>query len=317
MLGKKKGLVVAHKDIEHVFAGIPGVGTLHHGSVAGDDDFADYDIQFVIGSQHAPPSEITRLASAEARCRVPYAKPLRTPCAVLMENGTGVAIERLAYADPRLQAIHAGIYDSGVVQAVGRARGINRTAANPVDIYVFANLPLPMPVASVERCQPISRLDQMFLDGCVPINAADMARFCSHLFPSAEAAAQARHRWGGAEAMRARVRQLGHRAGEAWATVLCHPKGKGQKSRILFVRRDKLADVEAAIGKEFGGYLIFKYKPLTTGGGQAWEVEDHDIGRKRDLFLPMSDSSPRRRRRSPSRLVCRRARPPPGQGELF
>jgi putative DNA primase/helicase len=94
-----------------------------------------------------------------------------------MEDGFGVAIERLAYADPRLQAVHAGIYDSGIVQAIGRARGLNRTADTPVDVCVYANLPLPMPVATIERYKPISRLAKMFLNGCVPTNARDMRRF--------------------------------------------------------------------------------------------------------------------------------------------
>jgi hypothetical protein len=247
MLGREKGLVVCHQDIEHAFAGIPGVTALHHGSVAGDDDFGDIDALFVVGGPFAPPSEIAKLASAEARCRVPYAKPVRTPCVALMADGSGLQFERLAYADPRLQSVHAGIYDSGIIQAIGRARGMNRTANNPVDIHVFANLPLPMAVTTIERWKRPSRLDRMFLAGFVPTNAAVMYRLYPQLFRSRHAATQARHRWGKAAGIEARVRTLNALAGAAWDVVLCQPDGQGRKARPAFVRHDRLAAAESDV----------------------------------------------------------------------
>ena len=60
MLGKQSGLVVAHQDIEHAFTGLAGVNTLHHGSVAGDDDFGNVDA--------APADGIYPTSETQARC---------------------------------------------------------------------------------------------------------------------------------------------------------------------------------------------------------------------------------------------------------
>jgi putative DNA primase/helicase len=241
MLGKGKGLVVAHKNVEHRFANIPKVATLHHGSVAGDDDFAGIDALFVVGGPFAPPGETRKLAQAESRSRLAYGKPTRTPCSVVLdhphlERPTGVQIERLAYADPRLQAVHAGVYDAGIIQAVGRARGLNRGGNNPVDIYVYANLPLPMPVTTIERTKPVSRLDRMFLAGHVPTNAADMAREHRGMFPSADAAAKARDRWGKLHGAQARVLQLAQLSGDAWDSGCGNPMPEATKPASLLCR---------------------------------------------------------------------------------
>jgi hypothetical protein len=62
----KTALVIVHMEHEHAFWGIPGVRTLHHGDVAGDDDFGAVDIVFHIGGPFARPKQIARQTSAEA-----------------------------------------------------------------------------------------------------------------------------------------------------------------------------------------------------------------------------------------------------------
>ena len=316
MLGRQSGLVITHQDTEHAFTGIPNTKVLHHGNVAGDDDFRAVEALFVIGGPFAPPGAIAKIASAEARCRVPYATPVRTPCVGLMEAGHGVALERQAYADPRLQAVHAGIYDSGIIQAIGRARGLRRTAANPVDVYLYANLPLPVPIASIDIYRQPSRLERMFLADGVPVNAADMHREYpgKPMFPSEAAAAKARERWGGRAGMQAQVRDLAQRAGVAWDILTWQPKAKGHKGRVRFLPHAQLAAFAAEVIREFGGYVIFQAEPLYRP--PVWQ-EDIDIGGKRDLFLPMSESSRKRPSPRPGRISWAPPRAPPYQGELL
>jgi putative DNA primase/helicase len=323
MLGKKSGLVVCHKDVEHAFTDITNVKTLHHGSVAGDDDFHGIDSLFVVGGPFAPPGETRKLAQAEARCRILYGKPVRTPCSVtldhpFLEHATGVQIERLAYADPRMQRVHEGVYDAGIIQAVGRARGLNRGENNPVDIFVYANLPLPLPVTTIERTKPVSRLDKMFLAEHVPTNARDMARAHPRMFPSAAAAAQARQRWHKLDGMQRRIVQLAQLAGDAWDEVLWQPDAKGHKARISFVPHAKRGEFKAEVIRNFGGYLIWQERPLYRPDG--W-VEDMDIPGKRDFFLGMSDSSwdgqPRMRVSRAARAARPAQRAPPDQIALF
>jgi hypothetical protein len=293
MLGKKAGLVICYRAIEQAFAGIPNVKTLHHGSVAGDDDFRDIDALFVIGGPFARRRDIARIASAEARCWVPVAEPERTPCAALLADGGGVELTRLAYPDPRAQAVHAGIYGGAIEQAIGRARGINRTAADPVDVYVYANLPLSVPLASIERSWPPNRVAKMVLRGAVHANAADMHRFCPDLFPSPAAARQAMHRWGGAEAVRAEARRLFHKSSEPCLAVTWQPKGRGYHSRTDYVLRSRLEAFRTAVLREYpDGLEDWKLGVFTTGRPPPRGGEDCDTIGKEDSFPMVSHSSP-------------------------
>jgi hypothetical protein len=98
--------------------------------------------------------------------------------------------DRLAYEDRAAQAIHAGIYDQSFVQGgLGRGRGINRTADTPLEIRILGNVPLPVPIHSIDRWRPINRIAKMLLRGAVHLNAGDMHCFYPNLFPSTDAAA--------------------------------------------------------------------------------------------------------------------------------
>jgi hypothetical protein len=292
MLDGTKGLVIPYQGIEHCFSGIPGVKTLHHGSVAGDDDFASVDKVFVIGGPFAQARDIADIASAEARRRIPVAPPEQTVCAGVMEDGTGVQFRRLAYTRKSSQAVHAGIYDSAIVQAIGRARGINRTAATVVEIYVLGNVPLPMPLASIERFHPISRIDKMVLAGAVHTNPADMRRFFPLLFPSADAARQARRRWGGASAMRAEARHHYRRCPEPSLAISWQPNGQGHRPRTTYVLRSAVDAFHAHVLREFPDGLATWNMVAFTSGAAPWRGgEDPDTPGKEASLPGMSDSS--------------------------
>jgi len=314
-----RNLVVTHKAYESGFKGIAGLDTRHHGDVAGDDDYGDVENLFVMGGPFARPRDIASRASAETRRRVLEAKPVRTLCAGMLIIGQGFAFERLAYTDPDAMTVHTDIYDTAIVQAIGRGRGINRTERTPLEVYVYGNLPLPIPVTTIERWKRPSRLDKMFLAGHVPTNAAVMHRLYPELFPSERAASKARERWGGTSAIEARVHELAERAGAPWDIVLCQPDGKGRKARHSFVKRDRLAKAEAAVARAFGGPCrIWNAQPLHRPPDCR---EDSDIPRKSDLFLGMSESSThtKKRRGPPTPRVLRSVAPraPPRQETLF
>ena len=179
----RKVLVITHLEQEHAFTGIPSVRTLHHGNLVGDDDFGDVDLIISIGDRSRRPDEIARLASAEAGRLIKPARPTATSCRALMADGSGVEFERLAYADPTMQAVHASIYDQSFLQgALGRGRGLRRTAEDPLEIRVFGNVPLPVPLTSLTRWHRPSRIEKMLLAGVVPLTAIGMSRFFPDLF---------------------------------------------------------------------------------------------------------------------------------------
>ena len=62
-----------------------------------------------------------------------------------------------------------------MLQAVGRARAINRTADHPVEIDILGNLPLPLAIDTVLKWHAPSAVVQMVLLGLVLDSGADLA----------------------------------------------------------------------------------------------------------------------------------------------
>jgi putative DNA primase/helicase len=97
---------------------------------------------------------------------------------------------------PIAEAIRWQIREGEVVQAVGRARGVNRTAASPVDVLVMTDCVLPFPVEPVEAADlDPSPVEMMLAAGGVGLENAAHAAICyPDLWPNADAARQAMHR---------------------------------------------------------------------------------------------------------------------------
>jgi phage/plasmid primase-like uncharacterized protein len=262
----KRALVIGHKEHDAHFEELAGVSILHHGAVAGDDAFRHVDSLFIIGGPFPRPRDVARQASAETGRLIATARPERTRCTALLADGRGVQFDRMGYADPDAHAVHAGIYDAAILQAIGRGRGLRRTAGNPLEIHVFSNVPLPLPVTSIERYRPFSRLDRMAADGVIYCNSGDMARRRPDLFRSPDAARQARRRWGGADMMRARVRQLLRDCPELVA-VTWQPAGQGYRPRMTVCRRDCLDAERADAERHFGELVTWRVQPPLTARG--------------------------------------------------
>jgi hypothetical protein len=175
---------------------------------------------------------------------------------------------------------------------LGRGRGINRSAATPLEIRILGNVPLPLPVNSIDRWRPINRIGKMLLRGAVHLNAADMHSFYPDLFPSPEAAAQAIHRWNGRTALIAEVRRLARQLLFPWVEIAWQPNGQGHKPRMSFVGLAEIAAVRAEALREFpAGLATWTATPLTAAPPPLWSAEEHDTGGKKASFPPVSESS--------------------------
>ena len=299
LIAGRKALIVTHKPCaEAIKKALPDVAVRYHGGTVGDDDFGDVEVQLVYGGAFPRPKDVRRLASAEAgRILPPDIKPVRTAAVALLADGSGAQFERLAYADEAAQAVHRGIYDGSIEQAIGRGRGLNRTADNPLETHFFGNCPLSTPVNSIGRWRRPSRLVKMLLQlGIVPLNAVNMAWFCAALFPSPGAAAVAMHRWGGRVAMVEEVRQLARQLAEPTDLVTFQPAGQGFKARQLVCLRRQLAERQAeALGRFPDGFVRWDVKPFEEGRALPPPVgiaaDDHYIPRKEPPFPEMSWSS--------------------------
>ncbi|MGG5890965.1 hypothetical protein ACLF3G_28180 [Falsiroseomonas sp. HC035] len=70
-----------------------------------------------------------------------------TTSALRMADGTGRAVTRQPrHPDPLVEAVRRSVSEGAVLQAIGRSRGVRRTATRPVRVVVLAALALPLTV---------------------------------------------------------------------------------------------------------------------------------------------------------------------------
>lgn len=97
------------------------------------------------------------------------------------------------FDNPQMEAIRSAIADDNVSQAVGRPRGVRRTAACPVLVLLLTDCVTGFPLDAVTDWPTIQpdRVERMAARGVVLHGPTDAARAYPDLFPSSEAARQA------------------------------------------------------------------------------------------------------------------------------
>jgi putative DNA primase/helicase len=110
-----------------------------------------------------------------------------------MRDGRGVPVQGPQHPDERAEVVRWAICEAGIVQAIGRGRGVNRSAEDPLQIDILTNVALPIEVDEVttwRRIQP-SLAQVMRARAAVPLSYADMAAAYADLFVSRDAAKMA------------------------------------------------------------------------------------------------------------------------------
>jgi hypothetical protein len=286
-IGGQRGLVITYEVIEPSFKTIGNVDTGHFNAIAGIDRWRDVDVAFVIGRPDAPAHEVVRIASAltgrpvviEKRIvngketnKIEVAKQIR------LKDGSVQGILASAYEDPGAELVRRWITESELVQAVGRVRGVNRTASDPVTVLVMCyDGPFAGTVDQVVEWDNIKPdvFDRMLLTGLVPASPTDASKLFPDLFESPAAAQQAYWRAGLSVDAFASVAAFTRR----WLTnpyknlyremsatsprqmALYRLSGAGQRPRAVFWDARRLADPEAVLTAALGSLASFHEVP--------------------------------------------------------
>ena len=112
---------------------------------------------------------------------------------VQMRNGSRRAVVVWQHEDPRAEALRAAVCDDEVIQAIGRARGVNRTTANPVEVHLLADVALPLSHDRVVSWQLVcpNIFQRMLLAGIAVDSPSDAALLHHVMFDNAEQAKKA------------------------------------------------------------------------------------------------------------------------------
>ena len=185
-------LVVTHKGIERAFAAIEGVQTAHFNAIAGLDQYRDIRLLIVVG-RPLPSSEALTTLTASFFHKIAEGKYLPVWRAVHLRSGGTANLRVVAHEDPQSEILRAAICDDEVIQAIGRGRGVNRAADDPLEVQVLADVALPMvhdDIVGWESLVP-SILQKMLLAGVAVDSPADAAALYPKMFRSAEVAKKA------------------------------------------------------------------------------------------------------------------------------
>ena len=158
------------------------------------------------------------------------------------------------------------ILDGGIEQAIGRGRGLNRTAQNPLKLeFLGGACPLSVPVEELTRWEPPNRVAKMLHAGRIHLNAAYMFRFHSELFGSLAAARKAKQRLGGADGILENARDLAADWPLPLVRIDWQPAGEGFKRRISIVPASEVAAFRGEVLAVFGGVRYWQFTPFSPG----------------------------------------------------
>lgn len=192
-------LVITHQALERAFEGIPGVETAHFNAIAGLDCWRDISLLIVIGRPLPPETTLRELTGALfghwPADSATYRSERR---GVHMRDGTIRAVKAIAHEDEKAEILRAAICDDELIQAIGRGRGVNRTADTPLEVQVLADVALPLVhdcILAWEAVKP-DILQRMLLAGIAVDRPADASVLHPTLFANEKQAQKAFERVG-------------------------------------------------------------------------------------------------------------------------
>jgi putative DNA primase/helicase len=167
------------------------------------------------------------------------------------DNGTAVQCDE--HPDPFCEMIRFQLCEAEMVQALGRARGINRTADDPLDIDIVADVCLPIEVNevfhwAVSRQEP-SALVEAAVDGAVLLSRTDMVKAYKDKAIWENVAAAKRTF---AELRQERILAPVRRLVTGWQAVTYQMPGSRQKLRYGYFDRALIPDPRAWLEARLG-----------------------------------------------------------------
>jgi hypothetical protein len=184
----------------------PWLHIVHFGAQTGFNTFQDVSLLVIAGRPLPPPEAAAAMAEAVFGEAVPEAQrdyveaEEITPIAPDAAGRNGVRIKQRRATHPAMEIMRRQITEASLIQAIGRARAILRTAADPVDILLLTDVPLPElgPVEARLWDEMRPTMDDIMLavHGMVLENVTDAANVGPDVAKSGDALRKARERGG-------------------------------------------------------------------------------------------------------------------------
>lgn len=145
-------LVVMQKAVETAMLELgplpDNVSTGHHNALRGSNEHEHVRVLIVIGRTQPPPQAVEQMREALSGEGIQRSEGYYPQADAIREGADGKAelVSADRHPDPLAEAIRWQICEGELIQLIGRGRGVNRTAADPLDVFVLTDVPLPLPV---------------------------------------------------------------------------------------------------------------------------------------------------------------------------
>jgi putative DNA primase/helicase len=179
-------LIVIPKDAEESIRErhtVPNfISLAHHNSIAGRDEWKDIRGLIVISRTQPPVDGVQRIAGALSGRHTEISTEQdgyysQRSTTLTDANGSTITVDVDTAGDGLAETIRRSICENQVEQIIARARGVNRTADNPVEIHALTNVPLEQRVDQIGEYQSPSIDDELFaISGVWLSSVGDMAK---------------------------------------------------------------------------------------------------------------------------------------------
>lgn len=126
----------------------PFLKLAHFNDLAGSDQWREVSAAVIVGRPMPRPAEVELMAGILTGRAIEQTVPEGDwfPAATVTlaaRSGQAVTVEADRHPDAMAERIRAAVCERELLQAIGRVRGVNRTAANPVEVILLGNVPVP------------------------------------------------------------------------------------------------------------------------------------------------------------------------------
>ena len=184
---RQKTLVVCQQKYEHWLkgAGLPeSIHVEHYNAIEGLNSYKDVRLLVLVGRAIPGPriaEEYAGALSGKEPLRLKrrgnndpwYPSELRV---IRMRNGTGVGVNSDFHPDTLVESVRRQLHEAKAMQAVGRARAVNRTQNTPLDIDILGDVVLPLTVDEAMPWEGPSPAAEMAVEGLVLVSGVNGPR---------------------------------------------------------------------------------------------------------------------------------------------
>jgi Bifunctional DNA primase/polymerase, N-terminal/Primase C terminal 2 (PriCT-2) len=196
--GKQSTLVICQMKVEKWLEGkLPdGILLAHYNAIAGLDQFKDVRLLILIGRPQPGPDAVETIAAmlngsmpdtvADGSDGFSWYSQVRR--GIRQKDGSGVAVDGDQHPDPFAESVRKLITEAELVQALGRARAVNRSLQAPLDVEMLFDTVLPVTVDEVSPWIVPSLLIETAAEGVMLLSPVDLVKIWPALWPNDKAA---------------------------------------------------------------------------------------------------------------------------------